>query len=595
MSEAKRKPRLTTGIKALVSLTILVATLFFLPLDEFVGAIKSVRLEHWLIILVAYLIRHFTSAWKWWILLGKDTQVPFSKAVRAYFWGLFANLYLPGVAGGDLVKTGLVARNTNQKTRIVVRSVADRILDIYSLLLVSLGGALFLIARDGQAAGWLVKLGLLGLPGVLGLFLIEPFARQFAKLPSFKAKDKLERGLWSIVEIKKRPGVLAMVIFVSTLGHVVFVGLNVALAQSSATGVSAGAWFFAWPLAKLLAVVPVTIAGIGVREGALAALLLPFGANPASIVAAGLLWQTIVFAGGLASGVISLVLDNWAVRNLKRNAIAKSSKSGAERIEILAYHSISNEAGPTSIPQEIFEGHLRILAEEQYAIIDFPELVEWREGKRELPSRVAILTFDDGFQDFADHAFPAIQSHGWHATVFLPTGCIGKEENWAGANAPARPIMSWETVKDLAAKGIRFGGHCVSHPDLTRLNGDQAEREIRLSIEAIEAMVGSPPGVFAPPYGRSNARIRKIIAKYCHTSVGTNLAAAKATSDWMNYPRIEMHYFRDLELWRAYLRGEAEFYFRFRIVLRKVREIVTSLVRLPRSKGPPSASVCTPA
>src|SRR4029453_5320720 len=67
------------------------------------------------------------------------------------------------------------------------------------------------------------------------------------------------------------------------------------------------AWFFAGPLAKLIATLPISIAGLGVREASLAGFLAPFGAAPASVVAIGLVWQTIQIAGGLVGALILLL------------------------------------------------------------------------------------------------------------------------------------------------------------------------------------------------------------------------------------------------------------------------------------------------
>jgi uncharacterized membrane protein YbhN (UPF0104 family) len=59
---------------------------------------------------------------------------------------------------------------------------------------------------------------------------------------------------------------------------------------------------FAYPLAKLVALAPLTQGGIGVREAALAVLLVPFGAAPVRTVAAGLVWETVVITAGLLAG-----------------------------------------------------------------------------------------------------------------------------------------------------------------------------------------------------------------------------------------------------------------------------------------------------
>jgi uncharacterized membrane protein YbhN (UPF0104 family) len=73
------------------------------------------------------------------------------------------------------------------------------------------------------------------------------------------------------------------------------------------------AWFFAWPLAKIVSMLPVSLGGLGVREAALVSLLVPFGADAASVVAAGLAFEAVIIGGGLLSGLISLVLSSGVV------------------------------------------------------------------------------------------------------------------------------------------------------------------------------------------------------------------------------------------------------------------------------------------
>jgi uncharacterized membrane protein YbhN (UPF0104 family) len=70
-------------------------------------------------------------------------------------------------------------------------------------------------------------------------------------------------------------------------------------------------WFFAWPLAKLAALLPLTQGGIGVREAALVALLVPFGAPGSLVLVAGLLWEGIIVSGGLIAGVAALLVRRF--------------------------------------------------------------------------------------------------------------------------------------------------------------------------------------------------------------------------------------------------------------------------------------------
>jgi uncharacterized membrane protein YbhN (UPF0104 family) len=64
-----------------------------------------------------------------------------------------------------------------------------------------------------------------------------------------------------------------------------------------------GAWLFAWSLAKLSGLVPISLGGLAVRDATLAALLVPFGVPAAYGVVVSLAWQSVLIAGGLISGV----------------------------------------------------------------------------------------------------------------------------------------------------------------------------------------------------------------------------------------------------------------------------------------------------
>lgn len=247
-----------------------------------------------------------------------------------------------------------------------------------------------------------------------------------------------------------------------------------------------------------------------------------------------------------------------------------------QSVNILTYHSISDAPGPTSISAKTFHAQMDVLADCDYQVISLNDFVDWHAGETELAERCVVITFDDGFADFAEAAAPVLQSRGWTATVFLPSGCLGRNEGWDGADTPPRPLMSWPQVLELAKTGIEFGSHSVSHADLTTLSPKLLQEELQASQEEIADKLGRVPNSFAPPYGRSNAEVRRQVGELYAVSVGTRLQRADRHCDLTDLPRIEMHYFRDLSRWRAHLEGRGEVYFQARRTVRAVRQLAIS-------------------
>ena len=87
-----------------------------------------------------------------------------------------------------------------------------------------------------------------------------------------------------------------------------FVMTNVWLAQQVGVTTGIAAWFVAWPLSKLVAILPISLGGIGVREAVLVSLLAPYGAPREAVLASGILWQGVLAASGLAGLIATQVL-----------------------------------------------------------------------------------------------------------------------------------------------------------------------------------------------------------------------------------------------------------------------------------------------
>jgi uncharacterized membrane protein YbhN (UPF0104 family) len=183
----------------------------------------------------------------------------------------------------------------------------DRVQDVGGLLGVTLIGVLLLPGSTDYRVHrilWLTG-GLLLAGGGAGLALL--FAIPARRFP-FKLRRmlvKLRRGVRSMY---RKPGRMLLCFTIGAILQVSQVGINYWLGETTGLHLVFALWLFAWPLAKLSALLPFTQGGIGVREAALVALLAPFGAPTVRTAAVGLTFQAIVITGGLVGGILALAL-----------------------------------------------------------------------------------------------------------------------------------------------------------------------------------------------------------------------------------------------------------------------------------------------
>jgi uncharacterized protein (TIRG00374 family) len=294
-------------LRLVVSLAALVVIFQLVPIAQVWAEARRVAPTMWLGALGLFLLGHAAAAAKWRLLIGPG--VSFRQAFRAHLAGLAANLCLPGLAGGDVVRAGLVFRTAEDGSRLVVGSIADRLLDVFGLLILAWVGAV--VALRQLPGDYAMLRGLL-VASVVGLALIFPVSLFLDRSRERRAfggslPRPLARAVSATASLARRPRRLVLCLAISLAVQTMFVGINIALAAAVQLDAPVAAWFFAWSTAKIVAIAPVSLGGLGVREAAMAHILSTFGADPAQVVAIGLIWQTLLFASGLI-GVLAQVV-----------------------------------------------------------------------------------------------------------------------------------------------------------------------------------------------------------------------------------------------------------------------------------------------
>ncbi len=152
-----------------------------------------------------------------------------------------------------------------------------------------------------------------------------------------------------------------------------------------------------------------------------------------------------------------------------------------------------------SVDPAMFQAQMDWLAQHGFTPITLSELAALRAGLISAPSHPIVLTFDDGYRDFYQNAFPILRAHGFHATIFVITGFVGQER-----------YLTWEMITELDRSGlVEIGAHTVHHPDLTTL--PHPETEIRACTEILERAVAHAVTAFAYPAGKFDARVETAV------------------------------------------------------------------------------------
>jgi len=169
---------------------------------------------------------------------------------------------------------------------------------------------------------------------------------------------------------------------------------------------------------------------------------------------------------------------------------------------ILMYHSVDifSEITKLSVSPELFAKQMDFFYRHKYNVVSLEEMVNLIKSRKGIPPKTVTITFDDGYTNNYDFAYPVLKKYGFPATFFIITTLVGK---------PA--YMDWDQLKELEKNNITIGSHTIDHQWLPNLSDKDLRRELFDSKKVLEKHLNNEVKFVSYPVGAHDERVQKVV------------------------------------------------------------------------------------
>lgn len=276
-------------------------------------------------------IRVGLAAWRWSLILS-DNQVKFSfwQAYTGYLVGACYDVFLPGVIGGDVIRIGRSVRQTQCPVGAATASVLlERVSGVFALL------AIFFVAYRGfpaalspliatEATASITVVAGVGMVAMtVTLLSRQRWMGWIPQQSGGRAWNFVRSGLQTLLRLRSRT--LVAVLVLSLLFQAVDIVITLLLAHAIGLTVQPVVFFAVIPIVYVATLLPISLGGLGVREGTLVFLLARFGvATSAAVTLSLLVYLCRILVGG--TGGIVQFIESLATH--RSTSVAESTKTG---------------------------------------------------------------------------------------------------------------------------------------------------------------------------------------------------------------------------------------------------------------------------
>ena len=202
-------------------------------------------------------------------------------------------------------------------------------------------------------------------------------------------------------------------------------------------------------------------------------------------------------------------------------------------VPVLMYHAIdhNDKATKLSVSPESFEAQMKFLHKNRYNVVTLDRLISYIRNKEKIPSKTLAITFDDGYYNNYQYAYPVLKKYNIPATIFIIVGQAGQSG-----------YVGWKEIKEMSDSGvITIGSHTLSHKWLPSLGTRDLRNELASSKATLEEKTGKPVSALCYPIGAHNERVEREAHLAGYTcAVATNPGRFSPIDDIFSIKRIKI-------------------------------------------------------
>ncbi len=223
---------------------------------------------------------------------------------------------------------------------------------------------------------------------------------------------------------------------------------------------------------------------------------------------------------------------------LREEPLQKLPSGITVKVPIFMYHHIREftekmtpMARGLSVTPESLEKQLSYFNDEKYASLTLDQLFHSISSEQIPQKKSVVFTFDDGYRDFYQNAYPLFKKYNFHAIIFLIASDLG-----------APDYLTWDQIHEMDTSGlIEFGSHTLTHAELSKESVDEQKKQIAESKKLLEKKLGKKITFFCYPYGKyTNVTMQLVQDAGYAGALTTHFGVSHGLSNMYEIPRVRI-------------------------------------------------------